>query len=177
MCVYCINMHMTCIFIFKMIFCFIFPEKFPSLVLSGKIMEILKCIHIHIIHIIYTYFTCVNTDEGSSSVGGYRSDRRRSGYAASGRGRSPYSPYGRSGGRGGGGRSYASAYEDEQFAHEFLSQFGYIPKETANSTRSNSVSLETSIENFQRVAGIPQTGYLDKTTKAWMKRPRYRFDF
>ena len=95
---------------------------------------------------------------------GYGSPRSRSGYAASGRGR---------GGGGGGGRSYANAVVDEQFAHEFLAQFGYIPKEGANSTRANSVSIETSITKFQRVAGIPQTGYLDKVTKTWMKRPRF----
>ena len=106
-------------------------------------------------------------------VGSYGGSRRRYGYNANGRGRGGGGGGGGGGGRySPGGRASANSYDDEEFAQNFLLQFGYIPKESNNSARANSVSLEGSIANFQRVAGIPQTGYLDKTTKAWMKRTR-----
>ena len=129
---------------------------------------------------------------GGGGGSGYRSSsgvRQRYGYNAGGRGRgSILGSGGRRGNSGGGGGvGYGRRYSpsgrpssggdvvDESFAHDFLQQFGYIPKEKNDSraaASANSVSLEGSIANFQRVAGIPQTGYLDKTTKQWMKRPR-----
>ena len=100
---------------------------------------------------------------GGGRVGGFRA--RSGGGDRFGGGRSGFSPS---------GRNSPNAYVDESFAFDFLQQFGYIPERTNdnNSSKANSVSLETSIADFQRVAGIPQTGYLDKTTKTWMKRPR-----
>ena len=101
---------------------------------------------------------------GGSRVGGFRA-RSGGGDRFGGGGRSGFSPS---------GRYSPNGYVDESFAFDFLQQFGYIPAQANdnNSSKANSVSLETSIADFQRVAGIPQTGYLDKITKTWMKRPR-----
>jgi hypothetical protein len=48
-----------------------------------------------------------------------------------------------------------------------LSQFQYISQ-----SRSGNQDVETAVRNFQKLAGIPETGRIDAATVTQMKKPR-----
>lgn len=71
----------------------------------------------------------------------------------------------------------AHATGQEEMALKYLSRFGYLDRQLLPYVRPSSRMAHDLVKDFQRVAGINETGTLDKSTLAEMSKVNNEFTY